>query len=74
MTVDDEGNIIVADSRNHRIQIFSSSGTFVKKFGEKGTRPGEIDTPQVCGDRLPGIIRDRTINDWLKRLYTTSLN
>ena len=47
MAVDDEGNIIVADSRNNRIQIFSSSGTFIKRFGRKGERPGELDTPQV---------------------------
>ena len=47
VTVDDEGNIIVADSRNHRIQVFSSSGVFLKKFGTNGTGPGELDRP--CG-------------------------
>ena len=66
MTVDDEGNIIVADSRNHRIQVsldkyfknsdknltsllqvFSSSGVFMKKFGTNGPGPGELDRP--CG-------------------------
>ena len=35
VTVDEEGNFIVADSRNDRVQIFSSSGVFIKKFGTK---------------------------------------
>ena len=33
VAVDEEGNIIVADSRNDRIQVFSSSGTFLTNFG-----------------------------------------
>jgi tripartite motif-containing protein 71 len=49
VAVDEEGNIIVADSRNDRIQIFSSSGTFIKSFGSKGIGPGEFDRPSgVC--------------------------
>ena len=35
VAVDEEGNFVVADSRNDRIQIFSSSGVFIKKFGIK---------------------------------------
>ena len=35
VAVDEEGNFIVADSRNDRVQIFSSSGVFIKKFGTK---------------------------------------
>lgn len=49
VAVDEEGHIIVADSRNDRIQIFTSSGVFIKKFGSKGTGPGEFDRPSgVC--------------------------
>ncbi len=49
VVVDDEGHIIVADSRNDRIQIFSSSGMFLRKFGVKGNGPGEFDRPSgVC--------------------------
>lgn len=49
VAVDEEGNFIVADSRNDRVQIFSSSGVFIKKFGTKGTGPGEFDRPSgVC--------------------------
>ena len=49
VAVDEEGNIIVADSRNDRIQVFSSSGVFITKFGLKGTAPGEFDRPSgIC--------------------------
>jgi tripartite motif-containing protein 71 len=47
VAVDEEGNIIVADSRNDRVQVFTSSGVFISKFGAKGTAPGEFDRP--CG-------------------------
>lgn len=49
VAVDEEGNIIIADSRNDRIQIFTSSGRFIKSFGAKGLGPGEFDRPSgVC--------------------------
>ena len=49
MAIDEEGHIIVADSRNDRIQIFTAQGVFVTKFGVKGSGPGEFDRPSgVC--------------------------
>ncbi|CAH2042144.1 unnamed protein product, partial [Iphiclides podalirius] len=45
LCVDREGNIIVADRRNNRIQIFSARGEFKTMFGSKGTGPGEFDLP-----------------------------
>lgn len=33
VAIDDEGNIIVADSRNHRIQVFTDSGVLKAIFG-----------------------------------------
>lgn len=49
VAVDDEGNIIVADSRNDRVQVFSCSGDFIHKFGAKGSGPGEFDRPSgIC--------------------------
>ena len=49
VAVDEEGNIIVADSRNDRVQVFTSSGRFINKFGVKGTGPGEFDRPSgIC--------------------------
>ena len=49
VAVDEEGNIIVADSRNDRIQVFTSAGRFISIFGVKGTGPGEFDRPSgIC--------------------------
>jgi hypothetical protein len=35
--------ILIADSNNHRIQIFESDGRFVKSFGRQGKREGQFD-------------------------------
>jgi tripartite motif-containing protein 71 len=32
--------IVVTDKDNHRIQVFQPDGTFIFKFGEKGSKPG----------------------------------
>lgn len=45
LCVDKDGNIIVADRRNNRIQVFYSDGTFKSKFGSKGTGNGQFDLP-----------------------------
>jgi hypothetical protein len=38
------GQILVADSGNHRVQIFESSGKFVKSFGKLGSQNGQMNT------------------------------
>ncbi|XP_033761440.1 RING finger protein nhl-1-like [Pecten maximus] len=38
-----DNNILVADSSNHRVQIFDSVGKFVKVFGSYGQGEGEFD-------------------------------
>ena len=41
--------LIVADSRNHRVQIFQPNGNFLTKFGTQGAGPGQMDRPSgVC--------------------------
>lgn len=57
LCVDKEGNIIVADRRNNRIQIFNNRGDFKTMFGSKGTGPGEFDLPAgITTDFLGRII------------------
>lgn len=43
--VNKNNDIIVADRRNNRIQVFSSDGTFKFKFGSRGTNNGQFDLP-----------------------------
>ncbi|XP_031356580.1 E3 ubiquitin-protein ligase TRIM71 isoform X2 [Photinus pyralis] len=42
---DRNGNIIVADRSNNRIQVFRPNGSFSHKFGTQGTGAGQFDRP-----------------------------
>jgi len=56
-----QGLIVVADSGNNRIQVFSNEGEFVCSFGEKGAGEGQFEI-------LRGITVDHQDNiiaaDW----------
>lgn len=43
--VDAQDRIYVADSCNHRIQIFAADGKFLREFGHAGTKLGELSYP-----------------------------
>ena len=45
IAVDSSGNVYVADTWNHRIQKFSSSGVFLGKWGSFGTGSGNFNAP-----------------------------
>ena len=45
VTVDDEGNILVADRDNHRIQKFTNDGRFLASVGTEGTGPLQFNSP-----------------------------
>lgn len=50
-----EGQIVVADTGNHRVQVFNRNG-FVRSFGTRGTGPGEFDSPQDVAVGTNGYI------------------
>ena len=41
----DNGNVLVVDANNHRIQIFDKNGQFIHKFGKKGSGKGDLNDP-----------------------------
>lgn len=45
ISVDAQDRIYVADSCNHRIQIFSSDGKFIRQYGRAGSGWGELSYP-----------------------------
>ncbi len=49
------GNLILADDFNHRIQIYDADQNLIKSFGGKGKNPGEFHYPK-------GIATDREGN------------
>jgi len=45
VAVDTQGNILVVEHQNHRVQRFSPSGTFLYKWGSYGTGNGQFFFP-----------------------------
>lgn len=45
ISVDNLGNVYVADSSNDRIQKFSKSGTFIRAWGAHGSGEGQFNAP-----------------------------
>lgn len=55
--VDKDGNIIIGDRRNNRIQVFYPDGIFKFAFGTKGSGDGQLELPAgVTTDRQNRII------------------
>ncbi len=51
-----EGNIIVSDSLNFRVQEFSPDGRFLNKFGQMGREPGTFSRPKGVASDSDGNI------------------
>ena len=45
VTTSADGTVFVADSGNHRIQVFDAQGNFVTSWGEFGEQPGQFNEP-----------------------------
>jgi DNA-binding beta-propeller fold protein YncE len=46
VVVDDMGRLYVADTYNHRIQVFLQDGRFLRAFGLEGAQPGALSRPK----------------------------
>ncbi len=40
-----DGSVYVSDFDNHRVQVFTADGVFIRQFGEIGTGPGQFSIP-----------------------------
>jgi len=45
VAADASNNIYVADASNHQIQVFDSTGNFLRKWGSLGSNPGQMNEP-----------------------------
>jgi uncharacterized protein (TIGR03663 family) len=45
LAMDGQGNVYVADSQNHRIQVFDGSGVLLRQWGQEGSGPGQFLEP-----------------------------
>ena len=43
--MNERNEIAVTDAGNHRIQVFSCDGTYLRSFGRKGDKQGELNWP-----------------------------
>lgn len=50
------GNIVVVDTQNFRVQIFDKDGKFIAKFGNVGNKPGTFARPKGVGIDSDGNI------------------
>lgn len=64
-----DGSVYVADSGNHRIQVFAPDGRLVAVLGERGATPGTFDEPSdVALDQDGTILVADTWNHRVQRL------
>jgi DNA-binding beta-propeller fold protein YncE len=56
------GEVAIADSKNHRIQIFDSEGNYKRQFGSKGKEDGHFDRPKSLASDAHGnlLVTDQT--------------
>ena len=45
VAVNERNEIVVTETFNHRIQVFSSDGTYLRSFGKEGDKQGEFNWP-----------------------------
>lgn len=45
VALDADGNIYVGDIGNHRVQVFSPEGEFLREWGVQGSGPGQFNEP-----------------------------
>ena len=51
-----DGSLYVADTGNHRIQVFAADGAFVRQWGSFGTDPGQFSRPAGIATSPDGTI------------------
>ena len=51
-----DGRVYVSDRDNDRIQIFTSEGVFVDKWGTQGTGDGEFEAPYTVAVTSDGSV------------------
>ena len=56
IAVDPGGNVIVADTGNHRMQKFTSDGVFITGWGTDGSAPGRFKEPAAVAADSTGSI------------------
>ena len=70
MALGPDGHVVVADTGNHRIQIFDAAGQFVRAFGGGGDLPGQLSEPVGVAVAASGEIY--VADTWHRRVQVFS--
>ena len=57
-----DGNMLVVDGRNHRVQKFTQAGEYISQFGQNGTDDGEFSYP--WGIAVDPVDASIYVTDW----------
>jgi sugar lactone lactonase YvrE len=68
MEIDLEGNVLIADTGNHRIVKFSAEGEFMTAFGRKGRDNGEFTKPQAIATLANGDVLVKDASQFKRHL------
>ena len=66
VAVNARDEIAVTDQSNHRVQIFSSDGKYLRTFGRKGSKNGEFNSPRGIAFHNNGnifVVDNRKLQD-----------
>ena len=72
LAVAPDGLVYVSDSDNHRVQVFTADGDFVREFGSAGSGPGEFTIPFDLSVDVDGNVY--VADDGLERITKFSPN
>jgi len=74
IAVDNTGNVYVADTQNHRIQKFTSTGQFITMWGNYGSGSAEFKYPVgICADPSGNIYVADELNDRVQKFTTNGI-
>ena len=67
VAVNERDEIAVSDSGNHRVQVFSSNGTYLRSFGAVGDKQGEFHMPSgIAFDANENIVVGNSGNQFIQ--------
>jgi DNA-binding beta-propeller fold protein YncE len=68
ITVDSQGDLLVSDTLNHRIQKISKNGSYISSFGKFGNSAGEFNSPWgICLDDEDNIFVADHLNNRIQK-------